>query len=93
MWVKKGEGQVVVKEIFPRIGNYIVLEIKMYGTVLLLTDQKPTWIVQCRFAGQVEYYRINDPFEMQQMLNNILKVYVYGYIKDISYKLDPVTNS
>ena len=27
---------------------------------------------------------------MQQMLNDILKVYVYKYVKDISYKLDLV---
>ena len=30
---------------------------------------------------------------MQQMLNDILKVYVYGYVKDISHKLDPVAKS
>ena len=27
------------------------------------------------------------------MLNDILKVYVYGYVKDISHKLDPVAAS
>ena len=30
---------------------------------------------------------------MQQMLNNVLKVYVYGYVKDVSYNLDLVTAS
>ena len=30
---------------------------------------------------------------MQQILNNVLKLYVYGYIKDISHKLDLVTVS
>jgi len=40
--------------------------------------------------GKVEYYRINDPFEMQQMLNDLLKVYIYRYVKDVSHKLDPV---
>ena len=62
----------------------------MYGTALSLMDQKLIWIAQCQFTGQVEYYRINDPFKMQQMLNDVLKVYIYGYIKDISHKLDPV---
>ena len=30
---------------------------------------------------------------MQQMLNDMLKVYVYGYVKDVSHKLDPVAKS
>ena len=27
------------------------------------------------------------------MINDVLKVYMYGYVKDISYKLDPVAKS
>ena len=72
---------------------FIIYEFKMYRLASSLMAQKLIWIIQYWYAGQVKYYRINDSFEMQQIINNVLKVYMYGYIKDISHKLDLVAES
>ena len=50
--------------------------------------QEDTWIAQRRYAGQVEYYVINNPIETQILLNDVIKVLLYGYIRDTWNKLD-----
>ena len=55
-----------------------------------LLAQTPTWIAQRRVAGQVDYYGIRDPFEMQHLLNDVLKIHAYGYVKYISNELNPI---
>ena len=56
-------------------------------SVPILTSED-TWIAQRRHAGQVEFYAIHNPIETQILLNDVIKVLLYGYIRDTWYKLD-----
>ena len=54
-----------------------------------LDPRKPTWIAQKRHTGQVEYYPIIDPIETQQLLYDVMKFLIYGYVYNTKYDLDP----
>ena len=41
---------------------------------------KPTWIAQRRYKGQAEYFLIINPIKTQQLLHDVTRILLYGYI-------------
>ena len=60
----------------------------MLGLTGSLALQKLTWIVQRRYTKQVEYFHIIDPIETQQLLHDVTRVLLYGYMHETKYELD-----
>ena len=44
--------------------------------------------MQWRCAGQADFFGINDPIETQQLLNDVVKVFMCGCVKNMDYALD-----
>ena len=42
--------------------------------------QEPTWTAQCRYNGMNKYYYITDPLKTQRLLQDLIEVFLYGYI-------------
>ena len=63
----------------------------MHRLVTSLLAKKLSWIIQKRHARQVQYISIDNIFEIQQLLHNVIKFQIYGHAKDFSYKLDSTT--
>ena len=59
-----------------------------YRVASSIMAAKPTWIVQWRHEGQVEYFSIVNPIETQQLLHDVIRVFIYGYAKDVGYELN-----
>ena len=60
----------------------------IYRVASSILAAKPTWIAQRRHEGQVEYFSIVDPIETQQLLHDVIRVFIHGYAKDVGYELN-----
>ena len=60
----------------------------MYRRASSMVTGKPTWIAQRRHEGQVEYFSIVDPIETQQLLHDVIKVFIYGYVTEVGHGLN-----
>ena len=59
-----------------------------YRVASSILAAKPTWIAQRSHEGQVEYFSIVDPIETQQLLYDVIRVFIHGYAKDVGYELN-----